>query len=73
MTLSRRFIGITSNDKGMKKDDIEIKKDGTIYLRAEHSKLVKTRTYYLTYKAVDNSGNATTRTANVIVPHDMRK
>ena len=67
------LVGITSDDKGMTKDDILITKNGSIYLRAEHSPKVRSRTYAITYKATDASGNSTTKTAAVFVPHDNRK
>lgn len=50
--------------------DIEIASDGTIYLRAERSGSGPGRTYSITYRAVDASGNVGHGTAKVFVPHD---
>ncbi len=67
------LVDITMNESG-NSSDIQITDDGSIYLRAERSGNNKTnRIYTLTYEACDESGNCTTQTATVIVPHDMRK
>lgn len=52
--------------------DIEIASDGAIYLRAERSGSGPGRTYTITYRAVDASGNVGHGTATVSVPHDAR-
>ncbi|HIJ54293.1 MAG TPA: hypothetical protein HPP66_14260 [Planctomycetes bacterium] len=63
-----------SNTKGNGRtdDDVKIGDDGSIYLRAERSGKGSDRIYTITYQAVDNSGNATVRSATVTVPHDQR-
>jgi hypothetical protein len=63
-----------SNTKGNGRtdDDVKIGDDGSIYLRAERSGKGSDRIYTITYQAVDNSGNATVRSAMVTVPHDQR-
>jgi len=53
--------------------DIQIGEDGSIYLRAERSGTGSGRIYTITYKAVDDCGNVTVRSATVTVPHDKRK
>lgn len=55
---------------GNTEKDIEIATDGTIYLRAERSGSGEGRTYTITYRAVDASGNVGRGTATVFVPHD---
>jgi hypothetical protein len=57
---------------GLKVKDIQIGSDGAIYLRAERSGNSSGRLYTITYKAVDDSGNATIKSATVTVPHDQR-
>ena len=51
--------------------DIEFAADGTIYLRAERSGRGNGRIYTITYEAADLSGNTSTASATVTVPHDM--
>jgi hypothetical protein len=57
---------------GNTSDDIQIGGDGSIYLRAERSGKGGDRIYTITYRAVDDCGNATVRRAIVTVPHDRR-
>ncbi len=57
---------------GHTSDDIQIGDDGSIYLRAERSGTGSDRIYIITYKAVDDCGNATILSATVTVPHDRR-
>jgi hypothetical protein len=57
---------------GLTVSDIQIGSDGSIYLRAERSGNSSGRLYTITYKAVDDSGNATIKSATVTVPHDQR-
>jgi len=52
-------------------DDIQII-DGNIYLRAERSGTGTDRVYTITYRAVDDCGNAAESSATVTVPHDQR-
>ena len=66
------LVDITMNEPGVA-DDIRIDADGSIYLCATRSGTAKSRIYTITYRACDDSGNCATRTANVTVPHDMRK
>jgi hypothetical protein len=42
----------------------------SIHLRAERKGNTDGRTYALTYKATDDSGNETIAKADVVVPHD---
>ena len=51
--------------------DIQVDAEGNIFLRAERSGTGDGRVYTLTYEASDASGNSTTATATVTVPHDM--
>ena len=57
---------------GNTSDDIQIGDDGSIYLRAERSGTGNDRVYTITYRAVDDCGNAVVRSATVTVPHDQR-
>jgi hypothetical protein len=66
------LVDITANESG-NPADIQISEDGSIYLCATRSGNSKARTYTLTYQACDASGNCTTKTATVTVPHNMRK
>jgi len=52
-------------------DDIQIGEDGTIYVRAKRNR-IGDRIYTITYQAVDDSGNATVRSATVTVPRKKR-
>ncbi len=51
--------------------DMYVDPDGHIFLRAERSGTNQNRIYMITYGAVDFCGNATTRSALVVVPHDQ--
>jgi parallel beta-helix repeat protein len=67
------LVDITANEP-VNPNDIQILNDGSIYLCATRSGNSKTgRIYSLIYQACDSSDNCTTRSATVIVPHDMRK
>jgi len=50
--------------------DVQIGPDGSICLRAERAGSGPGRVYTITYEATDDSGNTTTRSATVTVPHD---
>lgn len=50
--------------------DIEVASDGTIHLRAERSGSGPGRTYTITCRAIDASGNVGHGVAMVFVPHD---
>lgn len=52
-------------------DDIQVDENGNIFLRAERSGKSTGRVYTLTYEAEDSTGNISTATATVTVPHDM--
>jgi len=73
------LVSITSSEAdnglgdGDTSGDIEIRDDGSIYLRAERNNPNTSRIYTITYQAVDDSGNATTSSATVTVPHDRRR
>jgi hypothetical protein len=70
------LVSITSNEDddakgdGHTTDDIQVKGDGSIYLRAERSGKGTGRIYTITYQAVDASGNVTVDSATVTVPHN---
>jgi hypothetical protein len=72
------LVSITVNEaddakgSGHTTDDIQIGDDGSIYLRAERSGKGRDKVYTITYKAVDDCGNATESSATVTVPHDKR-
>jgi parallel beta-helix repeat protein/predicted outer membrane repeat protein len=54
-------------------DDIQIHADGKkIYLRSTRLGTSRSRIYTLTFTATDASGNSTTASATVTVPHDQR-
>jgi hypothetical protein len=70
------LVSITSNEDddakgdGHTKNDINVKGDGSIYLRAERSGRGTGRIYTITYRAVDDSGNVAVQNATVTVPHN---
>ena len=66
------LVDITAN-KPCNPDDIKIAPDGSISLCATRSGNSKGRIYTLVFQACDSTGNCTTKTATVTVPHDMRK
>ncbi len=73
------LVSITSNEgdnvrgDGNTSQDISIDASGRIFLRAERSALEVGRIYTITWIARDDSGNTSTVTATVTVPHDRRK
>jgi len=52
--------------------DIEVGENGEIYVRSERSGANSGRIYTITYKAVDDCGNVTVRSATVSIPHDFK-
>jgi len=60
----------TTEVVGRKGGDIQIV-DGQLYLRAERSGNSDGRIYTIHYRATDASGNSTTETATVTVPHNQ--
>jgi hypothetical protein len=60
-----------SINEGKTLGDIEIVDDYNFYLRSERSGKSDGRTYTITYKAIDESGNESTAYAEVLVPHSM--
>ena len=52
-------------------DDIQVDENGNIYLRAERSGTGTGRIYTITYIATDASGNMSSATATVTVPHNQ--
>lgn len=73
------LVSITSNEgddvrgDGNTSPDISIDGDGRIFLRAERSGLGEGRIYTITWRARDDSGNTSTASATVSVPHDKKK
>jgi hypothetical protein len=75
------LVSVTMNESGeainsgyaTSSGDVQTSDDGTIYLRAERSGAGGDRIYTITYKAVDDSENATVQSTTVIVPHDQGK
>lgn len=63
------LVGVTSSAGGT--SDISIGADGSISLRATRAGNESQRTYTITYKATDGSGNSKTASTTVIVPHDQ--
>jgi hypothetical protein len=55
---------------GRKGDDIQLV-DGQLFLRAERAGNSDGRVYTITYEATDASGNSTSATGAVIVPHNQ--
>jgi hypothetical protein len=72
------LVGIVANEgdntigDGHTSNDIQIGEDGSIYLRSERSGTSNDRVYTITYKAIDDCGNATVRSATVSIPHDFK-
>lgn len=63
------LVGVTSSAGGT--SDISIGANGSISLRATRAGNESQRTYTITYKATDGSGNSTNASTTVIVPHDQ--
>jgi endo-1,4-beta-xylanase len=55
---------------GRKGGDIQLV-DGQLFLRAERAGNSDGRVYTLTFQATDASGNSTTVTVTVVVPHNQ--
>jgi hypothetical protein len=51
-------------------DDIQVDSSGNIYLRAERSGAGDGRIYTLEFKVTDSSGNSSSATVTVTVPHN---
>ncbi len=69
------LVSISINEggtNGQTEDDVKIGADGSIYLRAKRNRSGKERIYTITYRAVDDCGNATVRSATVTVSHNQR-
>ena len=68
------LVSIVSNDPDDDAKDVQGAVLGTddrsFYLRARRADKSKTRSFKITYRAKDHSGNASTTTATVAVPHD---
>jgi hypothetical protein len=52
-------------------NDIQVNTNGEIYLRAERSGKGEGRIYTLMFKVTDVSGNSSSKTVTVTVPHNM--
>ena len=76
-TLVLDLISVNEGDNtvgdGSTTNDIEVGEEGTIYLRAERSGTGGGRTYTITYKATDASGNSASASTTVTVPHDRKQ
>jgi hypothetical protein len=70
-TPSCQVIGVTSNEGS--NGDWQITGPATVALRADRDGSGIGRTYVVTVRCSDASGNASTATAAVIVPHDQRQ
>lgn len=69
------LVSIASNEGDDVRGDGNTSQDilidaGKIFLRAERSGLAEGRVYTITWRARDDSGNTSTATATVTVPHD---
>jgi hypothetical protein len=64
-----KIISVSSNEPGA---DWEITGPLTLNLRAERSGKSGDRVYTITVEARDQSGNVSTATVQVVVPHDAR-
>ncbi len=56
---------------GNTNDDIQVDESGNIYLRSERSGTGDGRVYTITYTATNLSGNETSASATVTVPHNQ--
>ncbi len=71
-----QFVGVQVNQPdnaqgdGNTSGDVEITPDGHILVRAERSATNGARTYTITYRATDQSGNVGFGSATVVVPKD---
>jgi len=61
----------SSVDDGKTVNDIYVNENGDIYLRAERSGKSNARVYTITYMVTDSSGNSSTASATVTVPHNL--
>ena len=59
-------------DGGNTVNDIYVNENGDIYLRAERSGKSNGRVYTITYMVTDSSGNSSTASATVTVPHNQK-
>jgi len=67
------LTSVTSSEPESASQDVSFDTPGTlVLLRAERSGDGLERVYTLTFVATDSSGNSTTRTGLVTVPHDVR-
>jgi hypothetical protein len=72
------LVSITSNEgddvrgDGSTSPDVSIA-GGRIFVRAERSGLAEGRIYTITWRARDDSGNTSTASATVTVPHDQKQ
>jgi len=72
-------VSVTSNEgddvrgDGNTSPDILLDSSGRIFVRAERSGLAEGRIYTITWRARDDSGNTSTASATVTVPHDKGK
>ncbi len=74
-----QIIAVSSNEpvdgqgRGDRAPDWEITGDFTLDLRAERSGHGNGRVYMLTVECVDGSGNTSSSSVDITVPHDQRK
>ncbi len=69
-TLDVQLMSVTMNEGGL--EDYRIMDDYTVMLRSERTGKALERVYTLHYSVMDASGNATSTSVDVIVPHDQR-
>ncbi len=73
------LISVTSNEgddvrgDGNTSQDVSVDASGRIFVRAERSALAEGRIYTITWRARDDSGNTSTASATVTVPHDQKQ
>jgi hypothetical protein len=67
------LVDITMSTAGDINDYVEIRGDGSIYLRAKKGKGGSGRIYTLTYDALDDAGNAAEASVTVTVPRSRRQ
>jgi len=68
-----KIVSVASNEPVGPGGDWAITGDLTLNLRSERLGSEKSRTYTIAVQCTDSSGNSSTKTVTVTVPHDQRK